>query len=289
MKDKAKGYIFSVLGNVAFGLQPIFVKLLAKYGVSALTAPLIRAIGMTIMFFALCLVKKEKLWPGIKEMPKLLGLAFSGMALTPTLLFLSYNYIDTGTSTTLCFIYPVFVMLFGVLLYKDKISLKTVLALAICFGGIVLISNPGGNFDLRGLAFALGGGTAYGAYVLFLDKTQVQDKLGVNVYNFWFFLLGGLMLAAFNIVNGTASEIILPLSGWPAAIAFIVDSGIFAAVFFQISVKYLGGIISSILGALEPLTSVIAGALILGEALTVRGVAGCLLVLCGTLLVVNRK
>ena len=67
-------------------------------------------------------------------------LAGLGSAVTTMLLYGSYAFISICTATTLHFIYPVVVSLLCFLIYKDKLNLPTLIALALSSAGVYLSS-----------------------------------------------------------------------------------------------------------------------------------------------------
>ena len=53
-----------------------------------------------------------------------------------------------------------------------------------------------------------------------------------------------------------------------------------------LAVRHIGGTLTSILGALEPVTAVCIGALVFGEAFTVNEAIGILLILTAVILII---
>ncbi len=75
----------------------------------------------------------------------LLGLFFAGSSIT---LFCSYEFIPSGLATTLIYLYPVIVALIMVFL-RIYPSWQTWLAISATFGGILLLSTPSGDVQIR--------------------------------------------------------------------------------------------------------------------------------------------
>ena len=71
-------------------------------------------------------------------MPRLSLIALLGSSITPMLLFLSYNFIASGTATVFHFVYPALVVGGGVLFLKEKLHHLTLLSIICCVVGIVL-------------------------------------------------------------------------------------------------------------------------------------------------------
>lgn len=56
-----------------------------------------------------------------------------------------------------------------------------------------------------------------------------------------------------------------------------------------LAVKYIGGTLTSILGAMEPVTAVCIGALVFGEAFTLQEAFGIVLILVAVTLIILSK
>ena len=67
----------------------------------------------------------------------------TGFSLTPILLFSSYNYISSGSATTIHFSYPVLVILASVFIFKEKATWTKIASVVFCVIGLVLFMNRG--------------------------------------------------------------------------------------------------------------------------------------------------
>ena len=67
------------------------------------------------------------------------------VALSSLLLFLSYNYMDSGVASTLLFVYPVMVALIMAFRYGERLPPVTVVCIAVTLVGIMMLNRSGGR------------------------------------------------------------------------------------------------------------------------------------------------
>ena len=146
-KKRLIGYAAGILAGVSYGTNPLFGKALMESGVPILVMLFFRY-GIAAAILAVwMLLRKESFRVGRREIGLLvlLGLFFAGSSLT---LFFSYDFIPSGLATTLVYLYPVFVALIMVFL-RIYPSWQTWLSILATFGGILLLSAPSGNAQIR--------------------------------------------------------------------------------------------------------------------------------------------
>ena len=155
-KKRLIGYAAGILAGVSYGTNPLFGKALMESGVPILVMLFFRY-GIAAAILAVwMLLRKESFRAGRREIGLLvlLGLFFAGSSLA---LFFSYDFIPSGLATTLVYLYPVFVALIMVFL-RIYPSWQTWLSILATFGGILLLSAPSGNAQIRipGILLAVG-------------------------------------------------------------------------------------------------------------------------------------
>lgn len=289
MKNKTgqniKGVFFAVVAAAGFGLQPLLANIVYGYGVRPLMLAFLRVLLMVPVFFVCAGLKKESLKIPPQKIIQSALLGLFGAVLTTAFIFNAYDMIDTSIATILNFSYPFFVLAFGALIYKEKIHRKAVFSLILCIAGIICTCGMHGNINLAGCMLALASGLTYGIYILYLDKSRIIDSIGFMAFTFWFFALSSIILIPITIVSGQFS-IDINFKGWLWVIMFALDGGIVATAFLQIGIKEIGGTKASIIGALEPVTSAVAGVIFLNEELTILKIVGIIMIIISTIFVV---
>ena len=283
---KTGGYIFVILSSIGFGLSPLLASFVTAYGVGSIMMTFMNTIFLIPLFLILCLAAKKPLSISRKQFCSIFILALSDSVLTTTFLFSSYQHLDGGTATSLNFTFPVFVIIFGMLFYKEKPSRQVFISFLFCTAGVLFFCSPSGNFTWKGFTLALLSGVFYGFYVLYLDKSGILEEMGYLSFTFWMMLISSVILLPVTILFGQFSFAIPP-AGWLFSLLFALDTGFVAVVFLEIGIVRIGSMRASILGAVEPITSIAAGAIFLNESVTVQVVCGCILILISVFILVE--
>ncbi len=209
---------------------------------------------------------------------------FGAFATTVTL-YMSYSYIPVGMATTLHFIYPVLVTAGCVLIFREGITIKKVLALLCGAAGTVLFLEhfSAATGSGTGIFLALLSGLFYSIHMVVMDKSGIKN---MHYFKLSFYLcLFGAALS--GIYGGVTGQLALHLTGQAWLFAFLVSicASVGAISLFQLGIRYTGASTAAILSTLEPITSVILGVLVLGELFTARKIAGCLCILLSVVLI----
>ena len=286
--NKKKGIIFGVLAGIIYGCTPILAKLTYLEGSNTMALTLYRNLLSVPFIFAMLKYKgykKNDFKITAGECKKVAILASLGPTLTALTLYGAYNYISVGMSTTIHYIYPVLVTAACILLFKEKVSSEKIVALILSTTGIMLFFE--GNFNIMGVMLALISGVIYAAHILYIDKSGLNNMYPFKL-NLYLTIVASVYLFIASAVSGNLTFSLTP-KGWlyTALISFLVS--FLANTFIFISVKNAGPTITSIVGMLEPITSVVLGILILKEPVSYKNIAACILILAGVLVVTLAK
>lgn len=276
------GFLFVVVSAVLFGIIPLFAKQIYQLGGNSLTLCLHRFLfSLPFLYLILRFGCKEKLMVTRKQFKKIVILSM-GCAGTPLLLFQSYRYISSGMATTIHFVYPVLVLLGCGLIYHEKISRYKKICAILCFAGILGFYTPGESGSLIGVVLAFLSGITYAFYVLYYSRSGLSD---LNPYKLSFYLSAISSVMFLIIIMCTGSMVLeLPLKAWGLTVVFAFIISVLATVAFQMGTKRIGAQKASMLSTFEPLTSVLVGAMVFDEKLTVISVIGVICILCAVIL-----
>lgn len=276
------GMLFVILSAVLFGLMPLFATQIYILGGNSLTLCLHRFL-FSIPF--LYLIIKVKYRMSLKVTHRQLGkiaVLSLGCAGTPLLLFQAYRYISSGMATTIHFVYPILVLLGCAVVYHEKITLHKKICAALCVLGIMGFYSPGETGALPGVVLAFLSGVTYAFYVLYYSRGGLSD---ISSYKLSFYLSAFSSFYVFVIGLFTGNMVLkLPLRAWILSVAFAFMVSVLATVAFQTGTKITGPQKASMLSTFEPLTSVVVGAVLLGETLTLKAAAGIVCILLAVLL-----
>lgn len=284
--SKISGIIYAVLSAVAFGFMPIFVKIAYNGGANTITVTFLRFFISTIILLLYFLFSKTNFKIPKQQLIRVGVLGIMGYATTSLTLFLSYNYISVGLATIIHFVYPVIVTLLACTIYKEKLTLYKVLALAFSILGVyVLIGFSSLKLSLLGIVLAIGSGIFYSIYILDIGYSCLKevDSIILTFYLCLFSSLGMFVYGLFTKqLNFSFSSY-----GYISVTGLSIICTITAIMLFNKAVKIVGSSNTSVLSTLEPITSIVLSAIIFHEAITLTTIIGSVLIIASVYLVLK--
>ena len=275
-KRRIVGYAAGILAGVSYGTNPLFGKALIESGVPIMVMLFFRY-GIAAVILALwMLFRKESFRAGRREIV-LLGLLFAGSSVT---LFCSYGFIPSGLATTLVYLYPVFVALILVFL-RIYPSWQTWLAIAATFGGILLLSAPSGGAQVRipGILLATGSALCYSFYLVIVNRSKRIRNVSEHTLTLYSLITGAALFAVIRAFQGGGMlEGIDSAADWGNLLGLAIAPTMISLLTLAIATRYIGPTKTAVLGVFEPLTAILIGTVLFGEALTARmavGIAIC--------------
>ena len=207
-------------------------------------------------------------------------------ALNVLLFFAAYK-ITIGVAVLAHYLAPIFVAIASPLVLRERLTLRTAIAVVGSFVGLAVMLGPGPT-GAEGAAVwqsaALGAGSA-----LFYASNVVGNKFVVETFStsevmFWHGLISTPLLA-----------FCVPRAEWASidahAVTFLalasVGPGALAGLAFVWGLRRMPAAHASTLTLLEPLVAVVAGSVVFGETLGPRAVAGGALILAGAMTVMT--
>lgn len=287
--ERAKGIFCAALSSSTFGLAPLFTLLLLGAGYSPFEVLAYRWGVATLCLTAFGLMRGCSFRLTAPELRTVFVLSLLRAATSLSLVF-AYRYIASGVASTIHFMYPLAVALTMSWFFRERSSAWTFAAIGISILGAVLLSS--GNADFHSGTALLGLGASavsvftYGGYIVGVRKSRAAriDSTALTCYvmafGALFFLAGGLLTNGIRLeTDGSACLCVLGLALPATAVS---NMSLVQAI------KYIGPTLTSVFGALEPLTAVVIGVALFGEPFTGQGAAGILLILAAVTLVVLR-
>jgi len=282
-KNTIKGYVYIILSAMLFGCMPLMANHIYADGVNAMTLVLLRNAVSLPMLASLGIFRRESFSVRPRAVLSTMVIGVFGCALTPFLLFSSYNHMSGGTATVLHFVYPAFVLLLGVVIFREKLRGISLLALLLCVIGIAFFYPQGEALSLTGSALALSSGLAYAVYIVLLGHL---GSGGMGGYSFSFFAtLGATVALLFVCIFSGGFSMPRSALGWILCILFALVINVGAVVLFQNGAFLIGGQKASILSTFEPITSLIVGYIAFREKITLLSVIGSILIISASVLI----
>ena len=264
---------------------------LALGAFSAVETSLIRGIGALAILIPLWWWTeggRTTLTPRDLKLLSLLGVGVLGNHL---LTLFGLRYIGASTAGVLIGASPAITALLSSLLVRDIPFRKVAGGCAVSFAGVTLVSGVGGDAPIGdhpwlGGTLVLLGLVSWALYSI--GGRQVMQRLSPLTVN-WTTLLLSLLLQLpllwtdqKMLLYGTDS---VPISGWLAVGYLIVFATALGQQAWLFGVQGVGPSRAGVFVNLIPVSALLLSALILGEAIGIREIAGIVLILTGVWLV----
>lgn len=288
--NKNKGILLTMLSSLIFGFA--FTLAPMTYGAAggnAVTLSFLRNFLCLPFLLAALLVTRTPLRVTRRQLGHFALMGLLGSATYTLLLNDSFSYIDVGVSTTVTFVYPVFVALGCALFFRERMGPRKLTALCIAMGGIVCFfiaaratAAVGQNSGL-GMVLTLSSAVFYSFYLIYMDKSGMKAEPPLKV-TFYVALFAAAGIALFGALSGRLVFRAMTGRAWFISVVFALLCTVVGLPLMQLGIKHIGATAAALVTMLEPITSVVFGALLLHEKVTPLKVAACALILLGVLL-----
>ncbi|WP_297246694.1 DMT family transporter [uncultured Brachyspira sp.] len=270
-----------IIGSIAYGFLPIFVKNIIAYNYSSLSIVFYRYFLTAIFLFIIIIVSKKSFKITKRQFIELLIFSIIGLGLTFFFLSQSLLYISAGLSNMIHFGYPVIVLLVMIFMFKEKANILKVLSIIFAVVGIVMLTQVVEIESFLGVVYALITTITYGSYIIankkcsFAEVDTMVSLFYMSLFVSIAFFIAGIFTDSLQLLNN------LYVFGNFAAISLVFT--IFSLGLLLYGVKRLGSSLASILNMFEPATTVVASIFIYKEELTINIIIGSILIILSTI------
>ncbi len=283
-----RGKICLILSALIYGVAPLLAKIAYMGGVNEMTLTFLRTFLALPLLFVLMIVRRQSFKLKPKEIINIVILGFVGGTLSITFLYSAYSFISTGLATTLHFIYPLVIIIVSAFVYKEKISQSKLVAVMLVTLGIFLFVDLTNTSDKIGVILAILSGIFYSFYVIYIDHSGLKQMDYIKL-TFYLMIVMSVGTLIFDSVGGDITFSGIDNMGWimSALISILISLG--AIPLFQAGVRYEGAATAGIISALEPVTTIILGLLLLNETMSVSQYVGGTLIIAGVVIAEKTK
>lgn len=201
--------------------------------------------------------------------------------------YLSSLHIGTGPAMVIFFSFPVFVTLFSLFYKQAQLNGFLISALMMVVIGMVCLNGRGEyNLDNWGIFLALIAAFSYGVYVYYSKgSAKSVDTLWLT-----FFICLGCAIIFLIFSLGTSTwQIPETNRAWRDILILGIVSTAIPIQLLLNGLKYISSVKASILSVMEPVTTVVAGVMLLDERLSTLQMIGILIVLSGAIIIQFEK
>ena len=276
-----------LLAGCFWGSMGIFVRRLTDYGFSSIQIVAIRVTLAALIFCILLLIRDPAGFRiSVKDIPLFLGLGFGSILFFTVCYFTAITMMPLSTAAILLYTSPIWIMLMSVLFFREKLTGRKLLALALAFAGCVLVSGVSGEgMTLPGLLVGLGSGIGYGLYsILGTVALRRYSPYTVTTYTFAFAALGAWLIC--RPADMLAKFAAAP--NLPGLVFFCFLTALVTAVIpflaYTLGLRTVEASRAGILATVEPLVATLIGVAVFSEPLTLLSGLGILLILAAVVL-----
>ncbi|MEI0489356.1 DMT family transporter [Brachyspira pulli] len=270
-----------IIGSIAYGFLPIFVKNIIPYNYSSLSIVFYRYLITAVFLFIIILVTKKSFKITKRQFIELFIFSVIGLGLTFFFLSQALLYISAGLTNMIHFGYPVIVLLIMIFMYKEKANILKVLSMVLAITGIFLLTKVVQVESFLGVIYALITTVTYGVYIVANKKCSFSE-LDTMVSVFYMSLIVSVVFFIVGIFTNSL-QLLNNLYVFYNFAAIALLCTIFSLGLLLYGVKKLGSSLASILNMFEPTTTVVASIFIYNEDLTINIVIGSVLIILSTI------
>ena len=289
MKQKAAP-LFILAAGTLWGVMGIFVRHFNASGLGSMEIGTLRVLtGLVITGLYLLVCHRDLLKIRFRDLWCFLGTGIGSLFFMNLTYFTAMQHTSLAVAGVLLYTAPIFVMLMSALLFRENITAKKLLALAMAFCGCALVSGLGSDSRVSpaGLLFGLGAGLSYALYSIF-GRYAIQRGYGSWTITFYSFLFCGILsvfLCDWSLVT--------PILTAPPQILWIVCLGFVTAfspyILYSLGLEAMESSRASILASIEPVVAAIVSVAVFSEPMAFTAVLGIILVLAAIILLSVQK
>lgn len=280
---RLNGIFYAIISSSSFGFSPLFSLGLLAAGLSNFDVLSYRWAVAAIILIIYAAVKGKSLKIStFDELWKVILLSLLRSVTSITLL-LGYANIASGIASTINYMYPMVVALCMMLFFRERKSAVNIISILIAIFGVYLLASgdglkvEGGNTTL-GLICSIISAFSFAAYYILMKQTKA-DKIEVVKFTTWIMLLSAVYFIICGFIFDGKITIVSDIRLW----GYIAGLGLWSTMVSNFTgvkaVRRIGPTMTSILGALQPLTAVILGVLFLNEHLGMRTIIGVCIIM----------
>lgn len=287
---KNNRYVFYVLIAASlWGTMGAWVHIFDFLGYTQYHLAAFRSIVTAILLLGyLAIFKREELRVKLYDLPIFFAGAIISVVIFNCVYFTSIKLGTMSLAATLLYTSPIFVMIFSAIIFKEKITLKKVIALTVSVGGCVLVSGVfNSSVNLPAIITGIAAGLTYGLYSIF-SKLALR-KYSPITYTAYTALIAAVILIFISDFGKACATISTDWLSVPLIILFSAVTNIIPYLLFNKSLQYLEAGKVSIIATVEPVVASIIGLIFFNEKLTLISVLGIVLVLSGSFILNIKK
>jgi len=250
------------------------------------------------MLFALPLFVGLAWWAGRgkpaltgRDLRVVTGLGFSGYYLASFLDFAGLAYVSAGFERLVLYLNPTLVLLIGRVLFKRRVARAQLGALALSYAGVLLVFGHevhlAGSHVALGAALVFASAVSYAIYLVFSGE-EVRRLGALRLTGLASTVACLLCLLQFVLLRPLSAAQVAPPVLWLSVLNATACT-VAPVLMVMMAIERVGATVAAQTGMIGPVSTILMGAVILGESFTVWIALGTLCVLSGIWLLTKAR
>lgn len=289
-RDVLLGVVFALLAAVGFSAKAILVKLAYLGSVDAVTLLALRMVFAAPFFLGVAIwARRHHAVPmDTHDRWLVVVLGLVGYYLSSYLDFLGLQYITAGLERLILFLYPTMTVILAAVLFKQRITLKVMAAMALSYAGIALVflhdvGVSQGDAVLMGAALVFASTLSYAIYLV--GAGHAIARIGALRFTAYASLVASAACVLQFLVMRSWRALELPLQVYEYAFAMAIFSTVLPVFLLSFAIHRIGSGSASLIGTIGPVSTIYMAYVFLGETVSMLQIAGSALVLTGVLII----
>ena len=283
MKKSPRGAYASILAAAAlWGIIGVWNRNLMAAGLSPTGFVVVRNFGGMLLLLAVFAVKDRGVFRVRREHLKyFFGTGIISVVLFTSCYFSCQKICSLAVASILLYTAPSFVVILSAILWKEPVTKKKLLALALTLVGCACVCgvfDGGLTVTFTGILLGLGAGFFYALYSVF-GRYALAHYSSMTVTVWTFIFAGPASLVMLRPAEMRA--VFTAPSAWLLAAGLVVFSTVAPYILYTRGLARVESGKASIMASLEPVVAALAGVLIFGEPMGLLTLLGILCVLAG--------
>ena len=283
MKKSPRGAYASILAAAAlWGIIGVWNRNLMAAGLSPTGIVVVRNFGGMLLLLAVFAVKDRSVFRMRREHVKyFFGTGIISVVLFTSCYFSCQKICSLAVASILLYTAPSFVVILSAMLWKEPVTKKKLLALALTLVGCACVCgvfDGGLTVTFTGILLGLGAGFFYALYSIF-GRYALAHYSSMTVTVWTFIFAGPASLVMLRPAEMRA--VFTAPSAWLLAAGLVVFSTVAPYIMYTRGLARVESGKASIMASLEPVVAALAGVLIFGEPMGLLTLLGILCVLAG--------
>ena len=281
MSTKVKGTILGIVSAVSYGTNPLGALYLYREGLNSSSVLFYRFLFAVIILAGIMWAQRQSFKLSRKELKTLATLGT---------FYTSFHYLDAGIAATILFVYPIMVAVIMALFFKEHLSGVTIFSILLALSGIALLYRGDSSVGLNttGVVLVLVSALTYALYMVVVNRSSIVMSSIKLTFYVLLVCMAAIALQA-SLGSHTPLQPLTTPRMWFFSIMLALVPTVISLVTMTQAVHAIGSTPTAIMGALEPLTAVVVGVTIFGEAFTLRLGMGIFMILVAVLLIIASK